>query len=168
MKSLLPYLCAALLSSAPGFAQAAPDDLPPLQEIDALDQAIFEAAFLTCDADRLAHLLAPDLEFYHDVHGQIARSSDAFLSQTIPDCQARRRGELPYLRRDLVADSHQISPIGTWGALQSGRHVFVGRSEDGGERVLEEALFMHIWQYEGGAWRLTRVISYDHRSPPSP
>jgi hypothetical protein len=28
--------------------------------------------------------------------------------------------------------------------------------------VLGEAKFIHLWQYKDGAWKITRVISYDH------
>jgi hypothetical protein len=27
-----------------------------------------------------------------------------------------------------------------------------------------EAQFIHLWQYKGGAWKITRVISYDHHA----
>ena len=26
-----------------------------------------------------------------------------------------------------------------------------------------EGQFIHLWQYKDGAWKITRVISYDHR-----
>jgi len=27
-----------------------------------------------------------------------------------------------------------------------------------------EAKFIHLWQKKGGAWKITRVISYDHHA----
>jgi hypothetical protein len=36
-----------------------------------------------------------------------------------------------------------------------------------GERdhdVLGEAKFVMLWQYKEGAWKITRVISYDHET----
>ena len=29
-----------------------------------------------------------------------------------------------------------------------------------------EAKFVHLWQYKNGAWKITRVISYDHHALP--
>lgn len=45
------------------------------------------------------------------------------------------------------------------GAIQIGRHVFARRGEPGSE----VAKFVHLWMRENGAWRLARVLGFDHR-----
>lgn len=133
-------------------------------QISPLDAQIFEAAFLTCDEETLRALMSDDLEFYHDLYGLIAEDLDSFTRATIPDCEARKAGELPYLERRLDIESVQIKRLGEWGAMQTGRHAFYGRDELGGEQLLEQAEFMHIWQRSDKGWQIKRVISYDHRS----
>ena len=35
---------------------------------------------------------------------------------------------------------------------------------DGTTLRVGEASFIHLWQYKDGAWKITRVISYDHHA----
>ena len=135
-----------------------------LSEIRALDQQIFDSAFLTCDENKLRELMSDDLEFYHDLYGLIAEALNSFLAGTIPDCLARQAGHLPYLERRLEPETMEVRRLGDWGAMQTGRHTFHGRDEDGEDVLVERAEFMHVWQHSEQGWRITRVISYDHRS----
>jgi len=163
-KHFLPIVFAAIL---PTTACAQVDKQVPeptaYEAILALDAQIFEAAFLTCDSDTLRKIMAPDLEFYHDIYGNIAGNVDEFLSGTIPDCEARQRGENPYVERKLITETMQVRPIGDWGAMQTGTHHFVGKDEAGAEILLETGAFTHIWQKVDGGWKIKRVISYDHK-----
>jgi hypothetical protein len=47
-----------------------------------------------------------------------------------------------------------------FGAVEIGAHHFhhPGNESDG----VGESQFIHLWRYKDGAWRITRVISYDH------
>ena len=50
-----------------------------------------------------------------------------------------------------------------YGAIYSDTHRFcqfgAGKCEGIGR-------FMHIWQNKGGEWKVTRIISYDHKAVP--
>jgi hypothetical protein len=48
-----------------------------------------------------------------------------------------------------------------YGMLETGVHRFHHPGHEDTEGV-GEGQFIHLWQYKGGAWKITRVISYDH------
>ena len=125
------------------------------QELARQDSVLFDAAFVTCDAASTNALLADDVEFYHDQTGfhRGAQVRDDFrrLAANCP----RGRG----VARVLVPGSLRVYPIHDYGAVQTGAHRFVSRG--GGAPTL--ARFVHLWQKRpDGAWRLTRVLSFDH------
>ena len=66
-------------------------------------------------------------------------------------------------RRDLVPGTLEVHPMDGYGALQIGVHRFcdaTARRCDGTSGGVGR--FIHLWQQREGAWRITRVISYDH------
>ncbi|MGB3455031.1 MAG: nuclear transport factor 2 family protein [Litorimonas sp.] len=134
--------------------------------IEALDARIFEAAFLTCDAETLREIMSDGLEFYHDKYGIIARSAVDFIDGTLPDCEQRKAGELPYLERRATPGTMEVRRIGDDGLMQTGHHAFWLRPPDEEIREVETGLYTHIWVRDGDALRLLRVISYDHYDTP--
>jgi len=50
-----------------------------------------------------------------------------------------------------------------YGAVEIGVHRFHHPGHEDTERV-GEGRFIHLWQYKDGAWKITRVISYDHHA----
>lgn len=167
LKPVILLLAMSAVSAAACAQTPGPQNLDSTQsEIEALDADVFEAAFLTCDEQRLRELLSDDLEFYHDLYGKIAGSVSDFLSGTLPDCRARQRGEAPFIRRALRAETLQVRAIGDWGVMQSGTHDFFGRDDEGNDILLETGVFMHLWEKDGEDWRIARVISYDHKPAP--
>jgi Domain of unknown function (DUF4440) len=120
--------------------------------ITALDGAVF-AAYNRCDLDTFARYIAPDIEFYHD-KGGLTRGR-AKLVQSI------KNGICGKLRRELVAGSLEVYPIKNFGAVEIGTHRFC---DLGTGRCDAVARFIHLWEYCNGSWRITRVISYDHRA----
>ena len=145
----------AQAESDPSTSGALYDDLARM------DSVLFHAAFVACDLPTLNSLLTDDVEFYHDKNGfesgQEVRQSFERLTQACP----RDRG----VTRELVDGSLQVYPIKDYGAVQMGVHRFVER----GASTSTEARFIHLWRNTGGGWRLTRVLSFDHRpaAPPS-
>ena len=146
-------LMAALFSAAlamPCVAQDTARAGPLYDELAGMDKALFEAAFLTCDAARFKAIFTEDAEFYHDRTG--ASFGDA--ARTMKSCP-RDNG----VTRTLLPGSLEVYPLQGYGAVQMGRHVFARAGEAGSE----EAKFVHLWKREGDGWRLARVLSFDHR-----
>lgn len=167
-------LALALLAAAPaaGLAQggtpgggAAPADAAYAdpsragalyQALARQDSVLFDAAFDTCDAAKVNAMLADDVEFYHDQTGFHAGAQvrDDFrrLAANCPRGQG--------IARVLVPGSLRVYPISQYGAVQTGEHRFARR--DGAPGAV--ARFVHLWrQQPDGQWRLTRVLSFDHR-----
>jgi len=52
----------------------------------------------------------------------------------------------------------QVYPMKGYGAVEIGVHRFYHPKSS---TPSGEARFVHLWQYKDGAWRITRVISFD-------
>jgi hypothetical protein len=68
-------------------------------------------------------------------------------------------------RRDLLPGTLQVHPMDGYGALQMGAHRFCDATATPCEGISGGVgRFIHLWQKTDGAWRISRVISYDHGS----
>jgi hypothetical protein len=151
--ALLPVLL-LLPSLAQIHAQTVPHGPDPLfKTIQSLDTQLFDA-YNHCDLEKFGSLLADDLEFYHDVSG-LSRSRQSTV-------EAVKNNICGKVTRELVPGTLEVYPIANYGAVEIGIHRF---HHPGQENALPvgEAKFIHLWQNKNGAWRLTRVISFDHR-----
>jgi hypothetical protein len=119
-------------------------------ELARMDKELFEAAFVTCNAEKFRALFTEDAEFYHDRTG----ASFGNAVRTLKSCP-RDNG----VTRTLVPGSLEVHAMRGYGAVQIGRHLFTRKGEPGAE----EAQFVHLWKREGDTWRLARVLSFDHR-----
>lgn len=148
---------AALLAACASicFAQDTVRSGPLFDELARMDEELFEAAFVTCDANKFRALFTDDAEFYHDRTG--AAVGEAV--RTMKSCP-RDNG----VTRTLVPGSLEVYPMQGYGAIQIGRHVFARKGESGSEF----AKFVHLWKRENGVWRLARVLSFDHRPASQP
>jgi len=135
------------------FAQDSPHSGPLYDELARMDSALFEAAFVTCNADKFRAIFTEDAEFYHDRTGA-SYGNDV---RTLKSCP-RDNG----VTRTLVPGSLEVYPMQGYGAIQLGRHTFARAGEPGSE----VAQFVHLWKREGDTWRLARVLSFDHRPSP--
>jgi hypothetical protein len=54
-----------------------------------------------------------------------------------------------------------------YGAVLSGEHRFYVREGDKPERLDGQAIFTHLWLVKDGAWKMARILSYDHGPAPS-
>lgn len=119
-----------------------------------MDSAVFDAAFVACDAEKNASFFSDDIEFYHDLtgfeSGKQVRETFRTLTRNCP----RKQG----VTRELVAGSLRIYPIKDYGAVQTGIHRFVQPDGSGGT-----AKFVHLWKKTERGWKITRVLSFDHR-----
>jgi hypothetical protein len=135
------------------FAQDSVRSGPLYDELARMDSALFDAAFVTCDADKFREIFTEDAEFYHDRTG----ASYGKDVRTLKSCP-RTNG----VTRSLVPGSLEVYPMQGYGAVQIGRHIFAKAGEPGSE----VAQFVHLWKREGNTWKLARVLSFDHRPSP--
>ena len=150
----------ALLAMPVTYAQTtsapAPKDSPAelFRRMELLDRALFDA-FNRCEIEKLESFFIPELEFYHD-NGGVTWTRERFISDV-------RKSICGKFRRELVSSTLEVWPIGDYGAIYSGTHRFcqfgAGKCEGIGR-------FMHIGQNKGGEWKVTRIISYDHKAAP--
>lgn len=131
-------------------AQDASRSGPLFEALARMDQALFDAAFVNCDAARFRALFTDDAEFYHDRTGLAVGEA----VRTLKTCP-RDNG----VTRTLVPGSLEVYPLQGYGAVQIGRHVFAKQGEPGSE----VAQFVHLWKQDGDTWRLARVLSFDHK-----
>ena len=129
---------------------AAKDEL--YQQVARLDAEMF-AAFNAHDVDKLMAYFADNVEFYHDKGGL----SD--FNQTKAGF-TRLFAQSPDISRTLVPGSLEVFPVKGYGAMhiatQRFCHVENGRDDCGNSK------FVMVWQQQAGAWKITRVVSYDH------
>jgi ketosteroid isomerase-like protein len=159
MLSLAAARLPAQALPATGATREAPsDDATALQrQIAARDSGLFDA-FNRCDSTAIGDFFTEDLEFYHD-WGGLTAGRTAFVRGFAEGC---RKGEIG--RRELVPGTMEVHLMRNVGALQLGHHRFFIRKPDGGEVPGSIARFAMLWRQEGGAWRISRVLSFDHRS----
>jgi uncharacterized protein DUF4440 len=120
--------------------------------ITMLDKELFDA-YNNCDIDKLGTLVVDDLEFYHDKTG-LAVGKQVFLD-------AIKNNICGKVTRKLVEGSLEVYPLKGYGAVEIGVHRFY---HPGAPGDVGEAKFITLWQYKDGAWKVSRVISYDHEA----
>jgi len=130
--------------------------------LKANDSIIFDICFNTCKVEQFKDILSADFEFYHD-QGGITPSFDDFVN-SIKDglCSGKNK-----TRRELEEASMEVFPLYNqgvlYGALQKGIHSFYNQTTNGNETLGSTAKFTHLWLLEKETWKLSRVLSYDHR-----
>lgn len=149
----------AMLALSPALAQpyVDPKSGPLFDTIAAQDKRLFDA-YNSCDLATLSNMVSEDLEFYHDQTG-LARGRQAFID-------AIKNNICGKTHRELVPGSLEAYPLKTYGAVEVGDHVFcpVDKLSACDPKTAGMAKFTMLWQQTGKAWKITRVISYDHVS----
>jgi hypothetical protein len=120
------------------------------QTVASLDRTLFDA-YNTCDLVTFKSLLADDIEFYHDKTG-VTLGKDKLT-------EAIKNNICGKVTRELVGKL-EVYPMQGTGAVEIGVHRFhhPGQAPD----VLGEAKFVLLWVYKDGAWKVSRVFSFDH------
>ncbi len=151
-RSLHLFLLVLLvLSSIPADAQSVAQPDPLFMTIQSLDTKLFDA-YNHCDLITLGAMVSDDLEFYHDQTG-LSVGKAPFLA-------AIKQNICGKVERTLLPQTLEVYALKGYGAVQIGIHRFhhPGRPEDG----VGDAKFVTLWQNKDGAWKVTRVISYNH------
>ncbi len=133
--------------------QTAPAPEPLFQTIQSLDTQLFDA-YNHCDLEKFGSLLADDLEFYHDKTG-LSRGRQALV-------EGIKNNICGKVTRELVSGTLEVYPIAEYGAVEIGVHRFHHPGHETAESI-GEAKFIHLWQKKDVTWKVTRVISFDHR-----
>jgi hypothetical protein len=152
--NLIFLLAAAILVFAFPVANAGGEDAsrsgPVYDELARMDRELFDAAFVDCDQTKFGAIFTEDAEFYHDRTG-------ASYGESVKQLRSCPRDN--GVKRTLIPGSLEVYPIKDFGAVQMGRHTFTREGEQGAEI----AKFVHLWSNKEGKWRLSRVLSFDHR-----
>lgn len=125
------------------------------KEIKALDTALFDAFNRCADPVQLAsfaHLLAADLEFYHDRDGSSGKSK--MVANTKKNACGR-------YRRELIPNSLRVFPIGEQSAMEIGQHKFCSIADGS---CPGQGEFLTLWKKTKAGWKATRMLSYDHKA----
>jgi ketosteroid isomerase-like protein len=160
MKKKFARAALAILLAAP-FANAlaaAPDWEADVRRFD----SIYWDAYNQCDIKKLAGLNTDDMEFYHDMGGAMT-GKEKFVSameKNICGNPAVR------LRREALADTIRVFPMREggklYGAVITGDHQFFTSAKGAPEVPAGRARFTHMLLLRDGAWKVSRVLSYDH------
>jgi len=135
-----------------------PDKTAPPEElartVTSLDSALFDA-YNQCDLEKFGTFFIDEVEFYHDQGGVTLGRQN--LTESV------KKNICGKVRRELVPGTLEVYPMRGYGAVEMGVHRFHQPKVDPNKPV-GEAKFIHLWQNKEGVWKITRVISYDHRS----
>jgi hypothetical protein len=147
-------------------AAAPPVAIPPqpqlAQQIERADTELFALYFNGCDGPRMRAMVTPDVEFYHDKGGVIARDADALVADHLKECEAKKAPGAWRSRRELVRSSLAVDPVPGHGAIETGEHLFYERKGEGPEKLAGRARFAIVWRLDPDGWKMSRALSYDH------
>lgn len=146
-----PLLAVSLAAQGPA-AKPAQDEL--FRTIAALDAELFDA-YNQCDLEKFGRFFIEDVEFYHDQGGVTSGRKNLVESVKNNVCGK--------VRREIVTSKLEVHQMKGFGAVQIGVHRFHQPKVDS-VHATGEARFIHLWQHKDGAWKITRVISFDHVS----
>lgn len=153
---LLPLLGAPMVSFNAQSAQNVQQHDELFHTIEAQDAALFDS-YNKCELEKFSSFFVDDVEFYHDQGGVTLGKKD--LTESIKNNICGK------VTRELVPGTLEVYPIHNFGAVEMGVHRFHHPGHDDTQPV-GEGKFVHLWQYKDGAWKITRVISYDHHALP--
>ena len=153
MKRLLFFSLLVLLSLCVvrTDAQSAAQPDPLFTTIQSLDTKLFDA-YNHCDLTTLGTMVSDDLEFYHDQTG-LSVGKEPFLA-------AIKQNICGKVQRELLSGTLEVYPLKGYGAVEIGIHRFHHPGHP--EYEVGDAKFIMLWQNKDGAWKVTRVISFDH------
>jgi hypothetical protein len=153
-----------VLSSLTGFSQ---NDKEELTKTILHQDKLFWDAYNHCDIATMPNFFTQDVEFYHDRGGTTFGAADLVASVKNNLCS----NESFHLRREAVEGTVKVFPLQkanvTYGAVIMGDHYFYVTDKGKPEYRDGLAKFFHVWLLKDGAWKMARVISYDHGPAPA-
>lgn len=153
-------ILAMLISTSFANAQTngQPSDREELSKVILYQDSIFWVAYNVCDVEKMMTFFSDDIEFYHDKGG---------LTTSLPSFRTAVENGLCgkpdwRLRREAIQGSLKVFPLNNYGAILSGDHVFYIIENGNPGRLDGQAKFTHVWRFKDKAWKMHRVLSYDH------
>lgn len=161
MNRITRILTAALLPLS--FAASAQQTTAELETVILQRDSLFWQAYNTCNIAAMGNFFTGDMEMYHDKGGVTAGL--AGLEASFKNGICKPDGSFR-LRREAVEGSVKVFPMSRhdtlYGAILTGEHVFYVLENGKPERLDGLAKFTHLWIKQGDAWKMSRVLSYDH------
>ncbi|GEQ86220.1 hypothetical protein ULMS_17280 [Patiriisocius marinistellae] len=128
------------------------------------DSLFFEETFNQCNFKLLETYIPSDFEFYHDING--TQNREQFF-KTFKESICSNPKIKPI--RKIVEESLEVFPLKNngkvYGAIQKGVHLFYIKEPNKELYLTNIAKFTSLWNLENDAWKLSRVLSYDHKEP---
>jgi uncharacterized protein DUF4440 len=149
------------LAASGGLARAAAPPDPAIAAVTERER-LFWTSYNDCAVKDMPALIAEDVEFYHD-RGGITLGRDALVESVRKNLCSNPDYRI---RREEVAGSVHVFPLAkdgvVYGAVVSGEHTF--DIVEKGKAPVRDGLarFVTLWRLQDGAWRMSRVLSYDH------
>jgi len=152
-----------LLFTASGNAQVSKNSALFIQ-LKKADSLFFEEGFNKCNFEILETYIPNDFEFYHDENGT-QNKEQFFTAFRESICANTERKPI----RKVVEGSLEVFRLKnngeTYGAVQKGIHLFYIKEPNKELYLTNIAKFTSVWNLENGKWKLSRVLSYDHKEP---
>ncbi|MGN6508706.1 MAG: nuclear transport factor 2 family protein [Chitinophaga sp.] len=146
----------------------AQDNSEQLTQLILKKDSLFWHAYNTCDTKASAAFFSDDVEFYHDKGGITLGLTN--LVQSLKDGLCKQPDEFR-LRREAVPGTVHVFPLSKndvfYGAVISGEHYFYINQKGKPEYRDGWAKFTHLWLKQNVEWKMTRILSYDHRPAPN-
>jgi ketosteroid isomerase-like protein len=151
----LPLLCFCLQPANAQEKIASLEEIKSQAELDktitALDAELF-SAYNRCDLAKFSSLVADDVEFFHD-QGGVTLGRDK-LTESVKNNICPQD-----VQHELVPGTLKIYYMKGYGAIEMDVHRFLHPKT---KNPPGEASFVHLWQYKDLAWKVSRVLSYEH------
>ena len=158
LPAVVPLLMVLVFMDGPLFAETGSPDPAAVLERDRL----FWKAYNACDVKTIGEFFTADVEFYHDKGGPTLGLANLVGSVKTNLCSNPNWR----LRREAVEGTVRVFPLKkdnvVYGAILSGEHLFYILESGKPESLDGRARFTHLWLLKDGAWRMARILSYDH------
>lgn len=123
----------------------------------------FWDAYNACDTEHFNEFFTQDVEFYHDKGGVTVGLGPLVDKMKKNLCG----GNGPRLRRERIPGTETLFPLRdgneVYGAILSGEHLFYVSQDGKGESLDGRANFTDLWLKRDGAFKMARVVSFNHR-----
>ena len=114
----------------------------------------------------MTSVISDDVEFYHDMGGVTLGRDSLMMSIKKNLCGndnfRLRRAPVKGTVAVYVMKKDKVP----YGAIISGQHVFYVNEKGNKEYLSGLARFSQLWILRDGAWKMTRILSYDHGPAP--